>query len=257
VVRNGARHLEEAIQSVLAQDYDCIEYVIVDGGSTDGTLDVIRRHEQDLAWWVSEPDNGVFDAMNKGIRRTSGSLVKLLNADDRLTRDSVRRAVELYTSHDQQPVVISSDIVVIDADGRPLKHMGRTRAANPVRPLLHPSWYVDRRVYDQYGLYTEHYRIGADFEMLLRLHFRGVPFLYTQEPLAEFRTGGQSNRLILSSIVERDQILRKYYPRAFAVRATVPFAYRGLRQTLLVLVLGEERFYRLRARVGPALRLDR
>ena len=82
VVLNDAKHLEQAIKSVLGQTYDNIEYLIIDGGSTDGTLDIIRKHEKAIDYWVSEPDSGIYDAMNKGVSLATGDLIALLNSDD-------------------------------------------------------------------------------------------------------------------------------------------------------------------------------
>jgi glycosyltransferase involved in cell wall biosynthesis len=249
VVRNGERHLPEAIESVLSQNYAPLEYVVIDGASTDGTVDIIRKYEDDLAYWTSEPDRGVFDAMNKGIRRSTGRLIKLLNADDRLTRNSIALAVEAFAARPtDKPVVIYGEVTMIDERGMPLGQLDNRRASNPVGAVLHPSWYVDRQIYETHGLYEQKFWIGADFEMYLRLHRRGVPFCYINEPLAEFRSGGQSGAT-WPAIADRYRILREYFPRGRAVAATLPFAFRKLRRLALVTAVGEDHTYRLRAKV--------
>ena len=94
VVYNGAATLERTIQSVLAQDLPDIEYIIVDGGSNDGTLDIIRRYEDRLTYWISEKDQGIYDAMNKGVSLCTGEWVGLINADDAYADGAVRSAME-------------------------------------------------------------------------------------------------------------------------------------------------------------------
>jgi glycosyltransferase involved in cell wall biosynthesis len=245
VVRNGEAHLEDAIQSVLSQD-DEVEYVVIDGGSTDGTVDIIRRYADGLAFWVSEPDRGVYDAMNKGIRRSTGELVKLLNADDRLKPGSVSRALKAY-DRDPGDVVIASEIDYVDEDGQFLKRLDRSYAFGP-GPVLHPSWYVPRRLYDILGLYDTSFRVSADFDMYVRLLKAGVEFRYVDVPLVEFRSGGLSN-VTYQGVPERFRITRRYYSTPTAVVALLKQATRKGRAQLLLSLLGEERTYRLRARV--------
>src|SRR5688572_27072372 len=100
IVYNGAQHLEQTILSVLEQNYSNIEYFIVDGGSTDGSVDIIRKYESSLAGWISEPDKGIGDAFNKGIDRTSGSIIGLINADDWYEKDCVSKVVAEMSNHD-------------------------------------------------------------------------------------------------------------------------------------------------------------
>src|SRR6266511_2001169 len=247
VVRNGRRHIEEAIRSVLDQDYPNVEYIIVDGGSTDGTLDVVQRYADGITSWITEPDNGVFDAMNKGIARASGQLIKLLNADDVLTSGSSRTAVTLHLAS-AHPGVIASELDVIDSNGGVLKRLTR-EDTYPAGPVLHPSWYVDRRVYEQFGLYRTDYRVSSDFEFFLRLHSFGVPVQYASAPLACFRTGGVSDTT-LTGLRERYEIMRMYVPLHVAVGSTTVHAYKKVRARILVALLGEKKMYDLRSRIA-------
>ena len=249
VVRNGARYLEHAIRSVLDQDYADVEYIIIDGGSTDGTLDIIRRYEPSLAAWISEPDRGVPDAFNKGISRASGQLIKLVNADDRLTPRSISKAVDLYRAHGSEPCVIASDVVLIDEHGRVLTLLDRSRAMNPIGPVLHPSWYVDRRVYEELGLYRLEHPRCSDFEIFMRFHRHHVPFHYTEAPLAEYRTGGGSGDA--SNGPDAYRIVKEYFGRPVALRLTALYYAKKFRQAALVRLLGEERTFRLRAALRP------
>lgn len=114
---NQAPFLEETIQSVLAQDYAPIEYIIVDGGSTDGSVEIIQRYAPRLAWWVSEPDRGQTDAINKGFARASGEVLAWLNSDDTYHPNAVREAVAYLTSHPQAGMVYG-DANLVDEAGR-------------------------------------------------------------------------------------------------------------------------------------------
>lgn len=244
VVYNGVEFLERAIDSVAAQDYPHIEYIIIDGGSTDGSVDIIRRRGDFITEWVSEPDEGIYDAMNKGIARSSGQLVKLLNADDELTEGSVRAAVQLWQA--QPAAVIASELDLIDAAGVFLKRMSRGRFMNPVGPVLHPSWYVPRTVYEAQGLYCPGYRVSADFELFLRLNAAGIPFVHAPDPLARFRSGGISGTRMIG-VRERYDISRRYFSRSVALRGLTIQAARKLRARLVLKALGEQRAYALRA----------
>jgi glycosyltransferase involved in cell wall biosynthesis len=118
---NQAQYLEKAIQSVLAQDYPHIEYIIVDGGSTDGSLEIIRKYERQLAWWVSEPDEGHADALNKGLARASGGVLAWLNSDDYYYPGAVAEAMAFLGRHPEVGMVYG-DANYIDSQGRVIGH---------------------------------------------------------------------------------------------------------------------------------------
>jgi glycosyltransferase involved in cell wall biosynthesis len=252
VVRNGRRHLDDAIESVLTQGYEWLEFIIIDGASTDGTVEIIQRHEASLASWVSEPDGGIFDAWNKGISRASGDLVKLLNADDRLTPGSVRRAVEAYEAGGRQEVVIASDVPLIDEHGTRLKVLTNEHSINPVGAVLHPSWFVDRRIYERLGLYRTNYLVAADYEMHLRLRSHDVAYLFTAEPLAEFRTGGTSGSG-LGGLFEGYSITKQYVSHSAAIRMVLRGGRKKLRHAAMLRLLGERNTYRVQSSIRQRL----
>ncbi len=237
VVYQGARTLQDTIDSVASQDWGAIEYVVVDGGSTDGTLDILRRNAGTITDWQSEPDRGIYDAMNKGIARAHGQLIKLLNADDVLTPGSVRRAAEAY-ERGAVGGVIKSDMELIDEDGRFLKVMDATRSTTPFGGVVHPSWYVDREVYRQHGLYDPSLKICADYDLFLRLHTRGVRFFHLDPPLVRFRTGGASSGLV--GLRERYLASRTHLGERTALRLMARYAAIKARGSLLRLALPEQ-----------------
>jgi glycosyltransferase involved in cell wall biosynthesis len=250
VVYQGARTLQETIDSVLSQDWEALEYIVIDGGSTDGTLDIIRRNAAHITHWQSEPDRGIYDAMNKGIARARGQLIKLLNADDLLTPGSVRRAAEAYDGG-ARGGVIKSDMELIDEAGRFVKHMDASRSTTPFGGVVHPSWYVDREVYRQHGLYDPNLKICADYDLFLRLHTRGVPFFQVAPPLVRFRTGGASSGLV--GLRERYAANRTHLGTPAALRLLARHGAVKLRGSLLRRVLDERAIATLQQRLARAV----
>ena len=203
VAYNSVKTLTDTIKSVLGQTYDNIEYIIIDGASNDGTLDIIKEYEQMFGGrfrWISEKDNGIYDAMNKGIQMATGDVIGILNSDDFFTSDDViQRMVSSF--EDPQLDAIYGDIHFI-RDGQPDKCV-RYYSSKPFRPLwlrfgympAHPSFYCRKEVFRKAGLYKTDYKIGADYEMMVRLfmvyHIRAK---YLPIDFVTMRTGGISTR---------------------------------------------------------------
>lgn len=171
VVRNCKENLQRAIDSVCKQTYKNIEYIIVDGQSTDGTLDIIKRNEDKIDYYLSEPDTGIYNAMNKGITLSTGQYIALLNADDWYREDAVMLAVnELlrtgadYSGADEYMVNESNRIVSLYG----IKFFDET-AIIAQNPCNHGTMFVSRKAYEVVGLYDENYRIASDFKLQLQL----------------------------------------------------------------------------------------
>ena len=251
VVFNGERTLQATIDSVVAQDYPAIEYIVLDGGSTDGTLDILTRNERHITYWRSEPDRGIYDAMNKGIALARGTLIKLLNADDLLCPNSVRHAVTAY-QNGASGGVIRSDMELIDEDGRFIKLMDAARGHKPFGGVVHPSWYTDRGVYEQYGLYLPYFRISGDYELFARLRMQRVPFFSVGVPLVRFRTGGASSAL--GGLKERFRANRFHAGTWPAFRGLFAHGFVKLRGRLLRKLLDEHGLARLQRWIRPETR---
>lgn len=199
-VRNGADHIGSALDSIFGQAPAGTEVVVVDGLSTDGTLDVVRRYGDRVSRVISEADDGLYDAINKGVRASSGGLIKILNSDDELTAGSVDLALSAYRSARQagegNGLVIYGGLEVMDDAGRRIKSWRREQRPFYLPryfPFLHPSWYVSRRVHEVAGFYDTRYRIAGDREFFLRCRQQGVHFVYLDEDLTRFRVGGLSS----------------------------------------------------------------
>lgn len=195
---NSARTIAQTIESVLAQDYSDIEYIIVDGGSTDGTVDIVHSYGDKIAKFVSEPDRGIYDAMDKGIKMASGDIVGIINSDDFYADSAVlSKVVEAFRASGAQTVYGDLDYVdEIDTD----KMVRRWRSGEYRTGSFrwgwhppHPSFFVRCEVYEKFGYFNDELKISADYELMLRfLHFRGVSTAYLPSVLVKMRTGGAS-----------------------------------------------------------------
>lgn len=194
VVLNGEDYLEEMILSVKSQTYPRLEFIVVDGGSSDSTPMILAKYKSLVDLVICEPDDGIYDAMDKGIRKASGNIIKLLNSDDVLTEGSVELAVAQFGQVSSATnAIVRSSLVVIDAKGEELKIWGKSKKGKKHVPVLHPSWYVSREVYDNHGLHDLTYRIAADYEIYLRFLAAGVEFRTMNIPLVKYRIGGASS----------------------------------------------------------------
>jgi glycosyltransferase involved in cell wall biosynthesis len=199
VVYNGADTIAEAIESVLGQTYPGIEYIIIDGASTDGTQAIIARYADRIARYVSEPDTGLYDAMNKGLHLATGDITGILNADDIYRHpDVVSRVVTLMQHHNADAVY--GDLVY--ADRANPDRVTRNWRAGQYRPGAflngwmppHPTFFVKTTLYRQHGYFSTDLRSAADYELMLRLiHKHQIRLAYLSEIMVVMRTGGISN----------------------------------------------------------------
>ncbi len=197
---NAAAEIDESIRSVIAQDHGDIEHIVVDGGSTDGTQERVRRYAECIAHFVSEPDHGVYDAMNKGLRRATGEVVAFVNAGDMLaTRNTVSYMVRAFAEHDAD--VIYGDALMVDpADITKVKRFwkgGEYRRGNFRKGWMPPhlGTYIRRSAYERYGLFNMQLKVSADYELMFRfLYKHRLKAQYVPKVLVRFRLGGVSNR---------------------------------------------------------------
>jgi glycosyltransferase involved in cell wall biosynthesis len=211
---NSAHTIREAIESVLSQDYPSIEYLIIDGGSTDGTVEIVRGFGDCIDTFVSEPDRGIYDAMNKGIRLARGSVVGMLNSDDAYTdRKSVSDLVEAMLRESTDSVF--ADVIYVDREkaGRLVRYY-RSGRWSPSRFRFgwmpaHPTFFIKREWYERCGLFSLEYRIAADFEMLVRLlYVGGATYAYVERAVVRMRSGGASASGWSNSLAINREIVR-------------------------------------------------
>lgn len=200
---NSERTLEDTILSVKNQDYDCIEYIIVDGGSSDGTLDIIKRYPDIVVKWISEKDEGISDAFNKGIKLATGDIISIINSDDQLLPHTIKKVVQN----------IEQDTDVFFGNGKRVYTDGRTRLYkandNPSSlyqgmTLCHPSVFVRKNAYLKYGLFNTDYKCVMDRELLLRMYRGGAIFQYMDDQLATYSMGGESDKNYFKYVLPED-----------------------------------------------------
>jgi glycosyltransferase involved in cell wall biosynthesis len=195
---NSARTIRDAIESVLSQDYPDIEHVVIDGGSVDGTVQMLEEYRDRIAVLVSEPDRGIYDAMNKGLRLATGDVIGLLNSDDFYTDAAVvSDLVATMIGADAQAVF--ADLIYVDpSDVRRVRRYYDSGEWHPSKFRFgwmpaHPTLFVRSECYARAGLFSMDYQIAADFEMLVRLfHREAISYAYLDRPVVKMRVGGAS-----------------------------------------------------------------
>ncbi len=224
VVYNGEAFIESAIDSVLSQAYKNLEYIVVDGQSTDGTLELLGKYKSRIDTVISEPDKGIYDAMNKGIKVATGEIVGILNSDDFYVQSDVLGRVAAAFEKNAVDSVYGNIRYVSKAD--PSKIV-RSVIPGPRRSFTdgwyppHPAFFVRRKVYENFGGFRVDMRVSADFELMLRfLEKNAISSHYINDFLVDMRTGGESNRLkgILEGykqIKEAFQLNEIPYPRYY------------------------------------------
>jgi glycosyltransferase involved in cell wall biosynthesis len=194
VVRNAEKTLEQTIQSVLNQSYTDFEYIIVDGASTDGTLEIIQKYNDEVTYWISEPDRGIYDAMNKGIALSSGRWIHLLNADDRYcSTDALARISECLDETSTNYFTILWELP--DGSQKPRVFPFSSWKLNILPYIAHPVLVVSRLQYTTLGLYDTQLKIASDHDFILRL-VKQYPGKFVDIPFVAMTTGGFGSRNI-------------------------------------------------------------
>jgi glycosyltransferase involved in cell wall biosynthesis len=214
VTYNSAKTLQDAISSVAKQVHPDIEYIIVDGDSKDGTVDIIKENESTITKWVSEQDKGMYDAMNKGIKMATGDVVGILNSDDFFFDPNVlSKIAAAFNSYSTDAII--GDIVFVD-DKDPEKII-RRYSAKKWKPSKfawgymppHPSFFVRKNFFEKLGYYKIDYKIAADYELLIRFLLKGsLRWKYLTIVTTKMRMGGLSTQGLQSLITLNKEIAR-------------------------------------------------
>ncbi len=206
---NSDKTIEQTIQSVIGQTYSNIEYIIVDGGSTDGTMGIVKKYQDNIEYVVSEPDNGIYDAMNKGLKIATGDIIGIINSDDWYDIQTVQKAVSCFQKYNSD--ILYGDCIYVYENGNHLRNL-----KYPLESLWylmvtpHPTVFVRKEIYQKYGVFDENYRMAADYELMLRFYSAGVSFHYLEYDMAYFRSGGASTKQIVLCLQETEDIALKY-----------------------------------------------
>lgn len=192
---NAAQSIGATIESVLQQTYPNIEYIIIDGGSTDGTVAIIQQYSSNITKWVSEPDHGISDAFNKGIHFASGEFIQFINAGDLLASDKIEKSVKLITAHPNSGFVFG-DLYVSTKYGTEIVR-GNERYHRKLTYVMdginHPTVLVRKSLFDRYGVFDIRWKIAMDYDWHLRIHKLGIHGKYSPEIIVYIPSWGVSS----------------------------------------------------------------
>lgn len=213
ICRNSAETIGDCVASVNDQDHPEVEHIVVDGASEDGTVEAVRSMESRVARLISEPDEGLYDALNKGVRAATGQVVGTLNSDDMYHRPDVLSSVAAAFREGEADLVYG-DVHFVRGDN--LHRTVRYFSSRRFRPWkmrfgfmpAHPSMFYRRELFERYGYYDTDYEISADFEHLLRLQRQGVKTRYLPLNMVKMRAGGVSNASLRNRYVLTREVIR-------------------------------------------------
>lgn len=209
VVYNGAEFLEETIKSVINQTYDNVEYIVVDGGSTDDTLDIIAKYNDKIDYWVSEKDNGIYNAMNKSLSLVSGKWLSFQNADDFLYENSTIEEINNLVIDDIDFVYGNYSFLYKDKSVL----MGGRQDFNSlsVGTICHQAVLCKTNILKDNGGFNEKYKIAADYEFFVKVFKSGIATRYINITVSAVRYGGVSSKFAISTAKEKLSIVKSHY----------------------------------------------
>ena len=199
VAYNSEKTIERTIKSVLNQSFKNFEYIIIDGNSTDKTNDIINKYKDQFAGGIthiSEPDKGIYDAMNKAILLAKGKVIGLLNSDDFYFENTLSMVYDVYKETDSK-TVITGELIFKSKDGEQLLRTSKERFLNKTKHykngVRHPATFVPKVIYDDLGLFNLDYKIASDAELMYRIYKANYEFKFVNKPLLVMYDGGASN----------------------------------------------------------------
>lgn len=233
---NSEIFLKETIISVINQSYRNIEYIIIDGGSTDSTCQIVEEFRDHIDYFVSEPDSGIYDALNKGIELASGEFIGFLHSDDKFLNNDVILNLQKKISNLKNIDGVYGDLNIVKRND--VNKISRKYSSKNFRPwqlrfgymFPHPTFYVRKHIYHKYGLYKTDYRVSADFELILRYHIAGLNFKRVELKMINMRDGGISSKGIFWKFHQNLEIVRackenNYFSSILLVLLKFPFKF--------------------------------
>lgn len=234
VCYNSVETIRDTIESVLSQQYPDIEYIIVDGASKDGTLELISEYEGRISKVISESDKGIYDAMNKGVQAATGDFVGILNSDDVFAGSDVIQNLVAHLKNNPSADAVYADLVFVQR--KEMDVVTRRYSSSGFSPwkvrfgfmIPHPTFYARRELFDKYGSYKLGYRVSADFELMARFMSKGVKMVRHSAVMVKMREGGISTTGFWWRIHQNLEIVRAcrengIYTNILLVAMKVPF----------------------------------
>lgn len=197
ITYNSEKTIEETIKSIICQDYDNLEYLIIDGGSTDDTLKIVDKYRSKISFVLSEPDKGISDAFNKGIINATGEIIGIINSDDLLEKGALFTIAQAF-----DPIIdVYSGNVIYFGDNRKEKICIPDIMFDRLKlqyKVAHPGRFIRKSAYMKWGLYSVDLRYKMDIDLLVRFYKNGAKFYHVDAPVARFRRGGVTSNSIFN-----------------------------------------------------------
>lgn len=249
VVFNGVKGLEKTIQSVIGQSYPNVEYIVIDGGSSDGTLDIIGKYESKIDYWISEKDSGIYDAMNKGVGFARGNYIGIIGAGDWYEDGAISSVVNTFLRTNAD--VVYGDVELVDAETTvTYKRYSRSDLMpKTMSSISHPSTFIKNTIYQMRPFNTQ-LRIAADYDLFLGLYVGGYLFAHCGVTVAHILSGGVSSSFKTQKEVFK--VHRKYYGIFHSTRhyftSALRYYFYETRRGILIRLLPPAWFAALRAK---------
>ncbi|MBA7518376.1 hypothetical protein ES705_10446 [subsurface metagenome] len=209
VVKNGERYLEETIQSIISQTYDNVEHIIIDGGSTDNTLNIIQKYENKIDYWISEGDEGIYDGMNKGIDLAKGEWINFMNAGDKFYENNTIEKIFVGNDYNNDDFIYGDYKIVYNPKFSRIQKAGEIKNLWKGMVFSHQSLFARCEVFKKYKFNINN-KIGADFEFIYNCYINKYKFYNLHFPAAVNLAGGLSDRDRLGSILSRWSTVNKF-----------------------------------------------
>lgn len=222
VVYNNEKTIKDAIESVLSQSYQNIEYIIIDGNSLDGTVQIINNYKSKLSFFISEKDSGIYDAMNKGIKTATGDVVGILNSDDLYYNNTVIESIMSQFLSNSEIDIVYGDLVYVKRDET--QKIVRNWESQPYYKNFfengnvppHPAFFVKRKVYEHAGYFNLNYKLAADYEFMLRVVKKyNFKLKYLKKVIVKMRLGGATNKSFSNIFKQNIEILNAWRQNDF------------------------------------------
>ena len=224
VVYNASKTLEQTILSVINQTYATIEYIIIDGGSTDGTIDILKKYNKNISFWSSEPDKGLYDAMNKGILHAKGEIIGMINSDDWYELNAVELIVKSYTENPNKCIFHGDRFDILEDGSKRVKkfHPSKFKFLYYGMTYNHPSMFVSKKIYEN-ELYNTNLKSLSDYEFVLKQYLTHPDiFFYIPEAYVNYRLDGISSKMSSFKVIKEGFKARKtaglsFFQNSFSV----------------------------------------
>lgn len=215
VVYNNVDTIKEAIESVINQTYHDIEYILIDGKSNDGTLEIIESYGDKISKVVSEEDSGIYDAMNKGLSLSSGDIIGFINADDKIDNNEIIKNVVNHFIDDVD--IVYGDLIFVDRlDSTKICRHWKAGKFKKIKYKFgwmtpHPSTYIKKEIYEKYGSFDLRFKIAADYELMLRFMYKNnLRVKYLPEVIVRMRDGGISNNSLFNIFTANYEVFKSW-----------------------------------------------